>query len=93
MAEADGVSGFRSFTITPRDPTGASGPVAPVAEALVRAIPGAQVQRLGALANVATVLIPALREAEARALLGEAWSLDLNAPLNFDGNAGPGPAA
>jgi hypothetical protein len=93
MAEADDVSGLRSFTITPRDPTGTSGPVAPVAHALVQAIAGAQVQRLGTLANVATVLIPAPREAEARALLGEAWSLDPNAPLDFGGDAGPGPAA
>jgi hypothetical protein len=92
MAQGDDLSGgMKSFTITPRDPTGASNPVAPVAQALVQAIPGAQLQRLGTLANVATVLIPEPREAEARALLGEAWSLDPNAPLTYGRDLGPGP--
>jgi hypothetical protein len=84
------VSESKSFTITPRDPTGASGPVSPIAQALVQAIPGAQLQRIGTLANVATVLLPASQEAAARALLGENWSLDPNAPLNLGGNPGPG---
>jgi len=80
----------KSFTITPRDPTGASGPVAPIAHALVQAIPGAQLQRLGTLANVATVLLPTSQEATARTMLGENWSLDPNAPLSLDGSPGPG---
>jgi hypothetical protein len=84
------VSEGKSFTITPRDPTGASGPVAPIAQALVQAIPEAQIQRIGTLANVATVWLPTTREAEARAWLGEKWSLDPNAPLDLGGNAGPG---
>jgi hypothetical protein len=79
------VSESKSFTITPRDPTG-SGPVSPIAQALVQAIPGAQLQRIGTLANVATVLLPTSQEASARALLGENWSLDPNAPLNLGGN-------
>jgi hypothetical protein len=82
----------KSFTITPRDPTGASGPVAPIAQALVQAIPGAQIQSFGTLANVATVWIPTTHEAEARAWLGEKWSLDPNAPLSLGGNPGPGVA-
>jgi hypothetical protein len=84
------VSESKSFTITPRDPTGASGPVAPIVQALVQAIPGAQLQRIGTLANVATVSLPTSQEAAARALLGEDWSLDPNAPLNFGSSPGPG---
>jgi hypothetical protein len=79
----------KSFTITPRDPSGASGPVSPIAEALVRAIPGAQLVRIGTLANVATVELPSSQEAAARALLDQNWSLDPNAPLNLNNNIAP----
>jgi hypothetical protein len=85
------VSALQSFTITPRDSSGTAGPVAPVAQALVQAIPGARLQRVGTLANVATVLLPGTSEAAARSLLGPAWSLDHNATLGFGDAPGPGP--
>ncbi|WP_143273831.1 hypothetical protein [Bradyrhizobium canariense] len=84
------VSDSKSFTITPRDSTGAAGPVSPIAQALVQAIPGAQLVRIGTLANVATVVLPTSQEAAARALLDANWSLDPNAPLNLGGNTGAG---